>query len=212
MSTTRRPSHALAARFAASRAGAQRRSSGAAPEIERVVLVDRFDTEIGSEEKLRAHQGGMLHRAFSVFVFHPSGALLLQKRAADKYHSGGLWSNTCCGHPRPGKELRAEAQRRLREEMGIECALEEVFDFQYRSTLQDGLTENELDHVFIGMSAEEPTPDPTEVSEWRWRLPRQIEQDLAADAASYTVWFPLAWRRLMHHPRWPWPDARPTRG
>lgn len=171
------------------------------PTTERVVLVDRFDTELGSEEKLRAHQAALLHRAFSVFVFHPSGALLLQKRAADKYHSGGLWSNTCCGHPRPGKELGAEARRRLHEEMGIECKLERVFDFQYRSALPGGLTEHELDHVFVGVSAQEPTPDPTEVSEWRWRLPRQIECDLADNAEAYTAWFPLAWHGLMKHHR-----------
>lgn len=208
-----RATRASTACFTDSRAPTQRglHPDPAKATIERVVLVDRSDTEIGSEEKLRAHQAGLLHRAFSVFVFHPSGALLLQKRAADKYHSGGLWSNTCCGHPRPGKELRAEAQRRLQEEMGIECTLEEVFDFQYRSVLRGGLTENELDHVFIGVSAEEPVPDPAEVEEWRWRLPREIEQDLADDPNAYTAWFPLAWRGLMIHSRQPRPDARPAR-
>lgn len=168
--------------------------------VERVVLVDPSDAEIGVEEKLRAHQTGLLHRAFSVFVFHPSGALLLQKRASDKYHSGGLWSNTCCGHPRPGNDLRAEARRRLKEEMGIECALKKVFDFRYHSALPGGLTENELDHVFVGVSAQEPVPDPTEVEEWRWQRPRQIEQDLANDPTAYTVWFPIAWRGVMNHP------------
>ncbi|MGH7575085.1 MAG: isopentenyl-diphosphate Delta-isomerase [Longimicrobiales bacterium] len=182
-----------------SRALGTRKPGPADLTAERVVLVDPSDNQIGTEEKLRAHQTGQLHRAFSVFVFHPSGDVLLQKRATDKYHSGGLWSNACCGHPRPGAELRAEAQRRLHEEMGIECSLEEVFSFQYRSALPGGLTENELDHVFIGVSTQDPIPEPAEVEDWRWASPPQIDQELADTADTFTVWFPLAWRALSKH-------------
>jgi len=117
---------------------------------ELVVLVDENDNEIGVEEKINAHRKGLLHRAFSIFVFNSKNELLLQKRAADKYHSGGLWSNTCCSHPRPGENLKDAAHRRLQEEMGFDCSLREVFSFLYKKSFDNGLTEHELDHVFFG--------------------------------------------------------------
>src|SRR5687768_6652445 len=136
---------------------------------ERVILVDGLDREIGSEEKLRAHRTGVLHRAFSVFVFDAHDRVLLQRRADGKYHSGGLWSNTCCGHPRPGESIESAALRRLRAEMGIlECKVRRVSSFLYRTAVGNGLVEHEVDHVVIGEWNGEPAPDPTEVSEWRW--------------------------------------------
>lgn len=118
--------------------------------MEEVILVNEKDEPIGTMEKLEAHQKGALHRAFSVFLFNPKGELLLQRRALHKYHSAGLWTNTCCSHPRPGEETSAAAHRRLKEEMGMEADLRFMTSFQYRSEFENGLTEHEFDHVFIG--------------------------------------------------------------
>ncbi|NIM50191.1 MAG: isopentenyl-diphosphate Delta-isomerase [Gemmatimonadales bacterium] len=159
---------------------------------ERVVLVDDQDRELGSEAKLAAHAAGQLHRAFSVFVFDGEGNLLLQRRAAAKYHSASLWSNTCCGHPRPGEPMLDAARRRLREEMGIDCPLRHVFHFTYWADLGEGLCEHEFDHVFVGRFDGQPAPDPEEVAEWRWVNVEDARADLAADPGSYTVWFPIA--------------------
>ena len=172
-----------------------------APEEERVVLVDERDVEIGTEEKLRAHRDAALHRAVSVFLFDGRGAVLLQRRAAGKYHSGGLWSNACCGHPRPGESAAAAAHRRLREEMGIDCPLAPVFAFTYRAELGGGLVEHEFDHVFVGRCvaepAPDPTPDPAEVEGWRWADVEQVRADLAARPDRYTAWFRTALEELL---------------
>src|SRR5918997_6672888 len=117
---------------------------------EQVILVDEADREVGTGSKLEAHREGALHRAFSVFVFDRRGRLLLQKRAAGKYHSGGLWSNTCCGHPRPGEATAEAARRRLREEMNFDCELRAAFEFLYRAQFTNKLIEHEYDHVFVG--------------------------------------------------------------
>ncbi len=159
---------------------------------ERVVLVDRMDRELGSEEKLRAHQTGALHRAFSVFVFDRQWRVLLQRRADGKYHSPGLWSNTCCGHPRPGERLEDAAVRRLEEEMGFACPLRRAFSFVYRADLEGGLVEHELDHVFIGSHDDEPTPDPAEVSSWRWAGLDELQEDVRRNPERYTAWLPTA--------------------
>ncbi|HZI18512.1 MAG TPA: isopentenyl-diphosphate Delta-isomerase [Pyrinomonadaceae bacterium] len=159
---------------------------------ERVILVDEQDREMGSCEKLRAHLDGALHRAFSVFVFDAAGRLLLQKRAHGKYHSGGLWSNTACGHPRPGEETAAAARRRLREEMSLDCELREAFSFLYRAELAGGLVEHELDHVFVGTSADEPEPDPSEVEDWEWVMPEELRRSLRDEPARYSRWLKLA--------------------
>jgi isopentenyl-diphosphate delta-isomerase len=156
---------------------------------ERVVLVDRDDREVGVASKLDAHRQGLLHRAFSVLVFDSSGDMLLQRRAAVKYHSAGLWSNSCCGHPRRGEDLRSAAERRLREELGLDVALQHDFSFVYQATLEGGMHEHELDHVFVGQSDAEPIPDPAEVSEWRRVSPRALLDEMSADPASFTVWF-----------------------
>ncbi len=169
------------------------RSSGSSAR-ETVILVDSNDQQVGVEEKLAAHRRGVLHRAVSVFVFDQNRRLLLQRRAPGKYHSPELWSNTCCGHPRPGETSLAAAERRLREEMGIGCALEPAFSFIYRADLGGGLIEHELDHVFVGRYEGEPMPDPREVGEWRWVDLEEVSTDVVDCPEAYTVWFRLLMR------------------
>lgn len=168
---------------------------------EQVILVDERDREIGTDEKLRAHRKGALHRAFSVFIFDQRGRLLLQKRAREKYHSAGLWSNTACGHPRPGEATAAAARRRLREEMSLDCELREAFGFLYRAELEDALVEHEYDHVLVGTHEGEPVPDPSEVEDWRWVSMDELQRGLREEPHLYSYWLKLAvegdhWRRL----------------
>lgn len=167
---------------------------------ELVVLVDDDDRAVGRMEKLEAHRQGRLHRAFSVFVFDGSGRLLIQRRALGKYHSPGLWSNTCCGHPRPGEDTLAAARRRLVEEMGLVCDLEHVHSFIYRADLGNGLWEHELDHVFVGTALSEPEPHPDEVAEWRAVPRKDIGEELVVRPGEFTAWFPqcveIAWDRF----------------
>lgn len=158
---------------------------------DQVILVDEHDNPIGAAGKLAAHRSGSLHRAFSIFVFDRSGRLLLQRRAASKYHSGGLWSNTCCSHSRPGERTAAAARRRLREEMGIECALTEVFSFVYRAELGNGLIEHEYDHVFFGRHAGEPVLDPEEADAARWVHMDELVADVRDRPHAYTSWLAL---------------------
>jgi isopentenyl-diphosphate delta-isomerase len=153
-----------------------------------VVLVDAGDRAVGTAPKLAAHRTGALHRAFSVFVFDGRGRLLLQRRAAAKYHSGGLWTNSCCGHPRPGEAVLDAAGRRLREEMGISCVLRPVGAFTYRARLGE-LEEHEFDHVLVGRFDGEPVPDPGEVAAWRWVEPGEAARELAASPEAFTAWF-----------------------
>ncbi len=167
---------------------------------ELVVLVDQNDREVGIAPKLLAHRQGDLHRAVSVFIVNGAGEMLLQRRAEGKYHSGGLWSNACCSHPRPGESPSSAASRRLLEEMGISCTLEHAFSFIYRAPLPDGLTEHELDHVFVGVCASDPVPDREEVEDWRWISMPALEQELADQPDRFTIWFPLALRRLQKTP------------
>lgn len=164
---------------------------------ERVILVDEGDEVVGSAGKLEAHQRGELHRAFSVFLFNEAGEVLLQRRAAVKYHGGGLWSNSCCGHPRPGETTAAAARRRLREEMAIDSPLERVFAFTYRAEVAAGLTEHEIDHVFVGRVAGDPEPDPAEVDEWRWVSLQDVQRELIQDAQRFTPWFARALEGLL---------------
>lgn len=170
---------------------------------EHVILVNAFDEAIGTAEKHDAHLRPRLHRAFSVFVFNRAGELLLQQRAADKYHSGGLWTNTCCGHPRPGEDTAAAARRRLQEEMGFVCDLEAGPRFLYRVAIDARITEHELDHVFIGYYDGVPAPDPVEVRAWRWAGLRGITRELRAAPADFTAWFEPAFRlaRPLSRPR-----------
>jgi farnesyl-diphosphate farnesyltransferase len=163
---------------------------------EDVVLVDYFNQPIGIEEKIAAHVKGALHRAFSVFVFNGLGELLLQRRTSTKYHSRGLWSNTCCGHPRPGEVIEEASRRRLREEMGFDSQLTSLFDFVYRAELEDGLIEHEYDHVLVGQFDGVPNPNPDEVAEWRWMGLSALRIDIDEHADQYTYWFRIALNRV----------------
>jgi isopentenyl-diphosphate Delta-isomerase len=157
-------------------------------EQERVILVDHDDGELGTASKLPVHREGALHRAFSVFVFNDQGEVLLQRRADGKYHTAGLWSNTCCGHPRPGEETADAAARRLEEEMGFRCDLARLFHFIYRVELHPGLWEHELDHVFVGRYEDPPRPDPREVSDWRWVDLEALRREVAEQPERFTPW------------------------
>lgn len=165
-------------------------------QTEHVILVNRDDQPVGTRPKQDAHVDGLLHRAFSIFVFDSEGRTLLQRRALGKYHSGGLWSNTCCSHPRPGESTIAAAQRRLFEEMGFNCPLETAFSFVYRADVGDGLVEHEYDHVFIGRFDGAPAPDPAEVADWRWIVPAELEREARMRPDRFTYWFHIAWREL----------------
>ena len=157
-----------------------------------LVAVDSRDRETGLVDKMTAHREGILHRAFSIFVFDDDDRLLLQRRASGKYHSGGLWSNTCCSHPRAGESLLDAAHRRLREEMGFDCPLQAVFGFVYRAALDGGLVEHEYDHVVVGRFQGVPVPDVGEVEEWKWEHFPAVRSQLADDPEAFTAWFPMA--------------------
>jgi isopentenyl-diphosphate Delta-isomerase len=156
---------------------------------EQVVLVDDADRAIGAASKRAAHDAGLLHRAVSVFVGDGAGRVLLQRRALEKYHSGGLWTNTACGHPRPGELASDAASRRLWDEMGVRCALDRVGVFRYCAALEGGLVEHEIDHVFVGQWLGAPRVDPTEVAEWRWSSVGEITRELHTDPTRFTAWF-----------------------
>ena len=164
---------------------------------EHVILVDRMDRKIGTEEKLKAHREGKLHRAFSVFVFNSLGELLLQKRSETKYHSGGLWTNTCCSHPRPDETLHGAAKRRLNEEMGFDCELIGLFSFIYHAELENNLFEHELDYVFAGRYDGQPIPNPDEVADWKWMDIEKLKRDVGEHPERYTYWFKLILHRVV---------------
>jgi isopentenyl-diphosphate delta-isomerase len=157
-----------------------------------VILVNEHDVPIGSIEKMEAHEKALLHRAFSVFIFNNKNEMLLQRRALGKYHSAGLWTNACCSHPAPGETTVAAAQRRLFEELGFTVALEEIFEFSYRTAFDNGLTENEYDHVLTGRFDGPVHPDPEEVSEYRFLPMESIRDLLQHEAQQFTSWFHLA--------------------
>ena len=163
---------------------------------EQVILVDRHDNPIGLENKIVAHEKAMLHRAFSVYVFHPEGHYLLQRRAMVKYHTRGYWGNTTCGHPRDGESLLDAANRRLQEEMGLACTLTKQLDFLYKVPLDSNMWEHEFLHVFTGVSEEFPQCNPTEVSEYMWISERKLVLSLERDKNRYAPWFPLSFAEL----------------
>jgi isopentenyl-diphosphate Delta-isomerase len=167
---------------------------------EEVVLVDTQDRPTGVMEKMEAHRRGLLHRAFSVFIFNGRGEMLLQKRAQAKYHSPGLWSNACCSHPRPGEDVHAAAMRRLREETGLTTALHRKTSFIYRTEFANGLTEHEFDHVFTGVTDEQPTLNVEEASDYRWLAPELIRREIADDESRFTSWFVIAMRDVFKDP------------
>lgn len=159
--------------------------------MEQVILVTPSDEEIGFMEKMEAHEKGLLHRAFSVLVFNSNGALLLQQRSLNKYHSPGLWTNTCCSHPRPYEETLTAAMRRMEEEMGLSVPLKEIFHFTYRAELEHGLVEHEIDHVFIGFTDVHPQINSSEAMNFDWQSLREIKQNLLTEPEKYTAWFQL---------------------
>lgn len=156
---------------------------------ELVILVDEKDREIGTAPKLDAHRAGALHRAFSVMIWSSEGLLLLQQRHAGKYHSGGLWTNAACGHPRPGEDSAAAALRRLREEMGFACPLKELGTLRYRAVLDQGLIEHELVHVFSGLHDGAIEPNPSEADGYRWARIEDVRAEVAAAPDRYSAWF-----------------------
>lgn len=160
---------------------------------ELVVLVDENDRSTGSMEKMLAHRIGELHRAFSVFLFDRRGRVLLQKRAQGKYHSPGLWTNACCSHPRPGEGLVEAAQRRVREELGVLVVPEPQFHFRYRAAFDNGLIENELDHVLFAQLSIPCVPDPVEVADLRWVDPAELSRELDTAPERFTVWLRECW-------------------
>jgi isopentenyl-diphosphate delta-isomerase len=165
---------------------------------EMVILVDEADKEIGTEEKMKTHKEGKLHRAFSIFIFNPKGEMLLQKRAKSKYHSGGLWSNACCSHPRPGEDIEQAAHRRLMEEMGFDCDLQESFDFVYKANLDHNLTEYEFDHVFIGKYEGKIKLNPEEAEDFKWVNIDALKENVEKHPEKYTVWFKCALTEVLN--------------
>ena len=157
-----------------------------------VILVDQNDLEVGTCEKLAAHQQGLLHRAFSIFIFNKSGQLLLQQRALGKYHSGGLWSNTVCSHPLPGEDILDAGKRRLQEEMGFACALQKVGSFLYKADFENNLQEHEYDHVLMGVWDGSPEPDPEEISQWRWIDLEDLKTEFKNQPDKFSAWFASA--------------------
>ncbi len=154
-----------------------------------VILVDQNDKPTGKMEKLEVHQKGLMHRAVTVYVFNPKGELLLQRRAENKYHCGGLWSNTCCGHPFPGETTQHAAERRLREEMGMTLSLTPAFEISYKLPLQNGLTEHEYGHIFFGVTDELPLLNPDETDAWRFSSFANLQLEITANAERFTPWF-----------------------
>lgn len=156
---------------------------------EKVILVDVHDNAIGVMEKMEAHRRGVLHRAISVIVRNDRNEFLMQQRALHKYHTPGLWSNTCCSHPRPGEDSLSAAKRRLTEEMGFTCQLEKAFDFIYKAEFPNGLTEHELDQVYVGRYNSDPEINPVEAHDFRWINLAALQKDVALFPEKYTIWF-----------------------
>ena len=167
---------------------------------DKVILVDSFDRPIGVMDKIEAHlKGGTLHRAFSAFVFNKSNELLLQRRALTKYHSGGLWTNTCCSHPRPEEDTIEAGMRRMEEELGMTCILDEVFTFTYKAVLDHGLTEYEFDHVLIGRFDGDLHLNYEEVDSYKWLPIPEIKQLIHEHPEDFTVWFKIAFERVENY-------------
>lgn len=161
-----------------------------------VILVNERDEAQGTMEKMEAHRKGLLHRAFSVFIFNELGEMLIHRRAESKYHSGGLWTNACCSHPRADETLEEAAHRRLMEEMGFDCDIMPQFRFTYEAKLDQGLTEHELDHVFFGTFNGDPQPNPDEVSAWKYVPMPALKSDILAHPDRYTEWFKIALQEI----------------
>lgn len=164
---------------------------------EMLILVDEDDNELAVMDKLSVHKSGLLHRAFSVFIFNSKEQLLLQQRADKKYHSPGLWSNTCCSHPSKGEKVFEAVNRRLAEEMGMECDTTFAFSFIYKAKLGNGLTEYEYDHVYIGKSDMQPKPAATEVKDWKYISIQELQEDILKHPSQYTEWLKICLSRVI---------------
>ncbi|MDP2089507.1 MAG: isopentenyl-diphosphate Delta-isomerase [Flavobacteriaceae bacterium] len=166
---------------------------------ELVILVNQNDEQIGLMPKMEAHEKGILHRAFSVFVFNKAGELLLQQRAASKYHSPLLWTNTCCSHQRNGERNIEAGKRRLQEEMGFVCELREVTSFIYKAPFENGLTEHELDHIMIGYFDKNPEINKDEVARYKWLTLEDVKKDIFENPDQYTAWFKIIFDNFYHY-------------
>ena len=164
---------------------------------EKVILVDKRDNQIGLMNKQEAHIKGLLHRAFSIFIFNSKNELLLQQRAYEKYHSAGLWTNTCCSHPRHDETLLNAANRRLNEEMGMKCTLKKSFDFIYNASMPNNLIEHEFDHVFFGFSDDNPIINTSEVVNFKYMSLKDIEMDIEVNSNLYTEWFKICFNEVV---------------
>ncbi len=166
---------------------------------ENVILVDQDNNQIGTMPKMEAHKKAVLHRAFSVFVMNNKGEIMLQQRAAHKYHSPLLWTNTCCSHQRVGETNIQAGKRRLQEEMGFVTELNDLFSFIYKASFDNGLTEHELDHVMMGSYDEEPNINVEEVVDWKWMKPQDIKNDILEHPDNYTAWFKIIFEKFYDH-------------
>lgn len=166
---------------------------------EQVILVNEKDEQIGLMPKMEAHEKALLHRAFSVFIVNEKGELMLQQRAWHKYHSPGLWTNTCCSHQREGESNIAAGKRRLFEEMGFEAELKETVSFIYKASFDNGLTEHELDHVMMGTYNDEPKINPDEVADWKWMSIEDVKNDISKQPELYTAWFKIIFDKFYEH-------------
>jgi isopentenyl-diphosphate Delta-isomerase len=164
--------------------------------MEHVILVDETDRETGTMEKMEAHRKGVLHRAFSILLFNSRGELLLQKRSSLKYHSGGLWTNTCCSHPQPGEDIIQAANRKLKQEMGIDLYTEFAFKFIYKTSLDHQLIEHEYDYVLIGQFDGQPVINPDEVEDWKFIDMASVKREIENSPEIYTYWFKV----ILNHP------------
>lgn len=171
--------------------------------MEQVILVNEHDEPIGVMEKMAAHRQSLLHRAFSVFLFNDKGEMLLQQRALGKYHSGGLWTNACCSHPRPGEDTLSGARRRVKEELGFDVPLHKIFDFTYCASLDNNLTEHEFDHVFVGYYNGAVMPNIAEVHDYCYKSMEDILTSLQTHPHKYTAWFHIAFPQVLA-----WSEAR----
>ncbi|MFV8224679.1 isopentenyl-diphosphate Delta-isomerase [Christiangramia aquimixticola] len=166
---------------------------------EKVILVNENDEQIGLMEKIEAHEKALLHRAFSVFVFNEKNELMIQQRAHSKYHSPGLWTNTCCSHQREGESNIEAGKRRLEEEMGFTTALKDTISFIYKAPFDNGLTEHEYDHILVGNFDGEPNLNPDEVAAWKWMSLEDIHNDMRENPDIYTAWFKIIFEKYYSH-------------
>ncbi len=171
--------------------------------MEEVILVTEHNEPIGRMEKMEAHRKGVLHRAFSIFIINERNEMLLQQRAKTKYHSGGLWTNACCSHPRPGEDTETAALRRLYEELGFTASLTKIFDFQYNATFDNGLTEHEYDQVFIGTHSGNISPNPHEIQDYCYKKMDEIAHTIQTHPHKFTAWFCIAFPKIMK-----WMDSK----